>query len=80
MRIIFLSAIIPCLLWACDKDPGHKLETPPPPATGQFVTSGGGELSSDHYRLKLSVAPVQPVGTLSGNRYQLKLGPVAQEK
>jgi hypothetical protein len=79
MRKLFIFLVFLGLFPACDKDPGTKQEAQPQ-AIGQFITSGGGELTSDHYRLKLSVAPVQPVGTVTGNRYQLKLGPVAQEK
>ena len=38
-------------------------------------TSGGGSVGSEHYKLKLFFAPVQPTGSAAGTQYKIKLGP-----
>ena len=40
-------------------------------------TSGGGKISSEHYKLELFIAPVRPVGKLTSENYKLKLGPAS---
>ena len=41
----------------------------------QCITAGGSHLSSDHYRLKLFIAPTQPVGSGSSQSYRIRFGP-----
>lgn len=42
---------------------------------GRSFTAGGATVSSENYRLKLFVAPVQPTGRTQSASYRLQLGP-----
>ncbi len=41
----------------------------------QCETSGGGALSSENYTMDLFIGPVRPLGNVSSDSYQIKLGP-----
>jgi hypothetical protein len=54
-----------------DEDTGSSLGGNP----FQCETSGGGMLSSESYSMDLFIGPVRPVGRVSSDNYQMKLGP-----
>ena len=58
-----------------EADMEAESEESAPPLPFTVFTSGGGTVSSENYRLKLFVAPVQPTGSASGSQYKIKLGP-----
>jgi hypothetical protein len=49
---------------------------PSPPSTIS-ITSGGGTLTSENYRLRIYLAPQSPVGSGESTNYKIHLGPAA---
>ncbi len=54
-----------------DEDAGSSIGGNP----FQCETSGGGMLSSENYTMDLFIGPVRPLGNVSSDGYQIKLGP-----
>ena len=54
-----------------DEDAGSSMGGNP----FQCETSGGAMLSSESYSMDLFIGPVRPVGRVSSDNYQMKLGP-----
>ena len=61
-------------------DAGHDAGGAEQMYPSKSVTSGGGSVSSENYRLKLFIAPVRPVGTTSSPNYRVRLGPAGMKK
>lgn len=67
------AAGMPCLLGQiCGASGCYELNVGPQ-AFG--LTAGGGASTSEHYRLRLFVAPLSPVGATTSDNYRLRLGP-----